>query len=238
MEYEVELGGGHSVLQDTEGYRFTEDSVICAGLLSAGSRDRLLDLGCGTGIIGVLALLKKGVREVVGIDADEDAVRLARANAERNFLSERMTALVLDVRDAAKALGRESFDKVVCNPPYFDFSDGTDGGRTARAKRESTARLDDFVRTGGECLRFGGDFTLVMRADRLCDAVAAFRAHGMEPKRTVMIFPHPGAQASSFVMTARKGGRPGVGVSALCVRDERGAFTPETEEIYSWQNFS
>ena len=60
-EYAVDLGRGFSVLQDTEGYRFTQDSVICANLLSAGSRDRLLDLGCGVGIIAILALLKKGV---------------------------------------------------------------------------------------------------------------------------------------------------------------------------------
>ena len=66
MEYAVDLGNGHSVLQDTDGYLFTQDSVVCANLMRAGSRDRLLDLGCGTGIMCVLALLKKGVKEAVG----------------------------------------------------------------------------------------------------------------------------------------------------------------------------
>ena len=82
-EYAVDLGRGFSVLQDTEGYRFTQDSVICANLLSAGSRDRLLDLGCGVGIIAVLALLKKGVKEAVGVELDPRAAELARRNAER-----------------------------------------------------------------------------------------------------------------------------------------------------------
>ena len=82
MEYAVDLGRGHSVLQDTEGYLFTQDSVVCANLMPAGSRDRLLDLGCGTGVMSVLAVLKKGVREAVGLDVDERACELARKNAE------------------------------------------------------------------------------------------------------------------------------------------------------------
>ena len=63
------------------------------------------------------------------------------------------------MRGAAETLGRESFDKVVCNPPYFDFDDGTDGGKRASAKREGAANLADFIATGAACLRFGGDFT-------------------------------------------------------------------------------
>ena len=159
MEYAVDLGRGHSVLQDTEGYLFTQDSVVCANLMPAGSRDRLLDLGCGMGVMSVLAVLKKGVREAVGLDVDERACELARKNAERCGIADRMTVVTRDVRGAAETLGRESFDKVVCNPPYFDFDDGTDGGRLASAKREGAANLADFIATGAACLRFGGDFT-------------------------------------------------------------------------------
>jgi ribosomal protein L11 methyltransferase len=43
----------------------------------------VLDLGCGTGILG-LAARKLGAREVLGIDYDPKAVAVARANARRN----------------------------------------------------------------------------------------------------------------------------------------------------------
>lgn len=233
MEREVLLDDrGHSVLQDDDGYRFSQDSVICANLLPAGRKDRLLDLGCGGGIMCVLALLKKNVKEAVGVELDAGAAELARRNAERNGLSGRMTVVCRDVRGAWEELGRERFDKVVCNPPYFDFADGTDGGKTAYAKRESDAVLSDFVRAGAECLRFGGDFTLVMRAERLCDAVTAFLSCGLEPKRTTWIFPREGASASAFVMTARKGAHRGMTVDALYVTDADGKRTEQIEELY------
>lgn len=233
MEREVLLDDkGHSVLQDDEGYRFSQDSVICANLLNAGAKDRLLDLGCGVGIMSVLALLKKGVKEAVGVEIDARAAELARRNAERNGLSARMTVICRDARGAWEELGRESFDKVICNPPYFDFSDGTDGGKTATAKREGEATLDDFVRAGAECLRFGGDFTLVMRAERLCDAVSAFRRCGLEPKTTTWIFPRPETRASAFVMTARKGAKSGMNTSALYITDSDGNRTEKIEELY------
>ena len=232
MERVVDIGRGFSVLQDTEGYLFTQDSVICANLLPAGSRDRLVDLGCGTGIMGVLALLKKGVRECVGVDADERACALARKNAERCGLSDRMSVVCRDVRGAAEELGRESFDKAVCNPPYFDFSDGTDGGRTAAAKREGNATLDDFIATAAACLRFGGDLTLVMRAERLTDALCALRAHSLEPKRLTVLFPRPDAKAGSFVVTARKGGKPGMSAEALYATDAEGRQTDRMKELY------
>lgn len=232
MEYAVDLGNGHSVLQDTDGYLFTQDSVVCANLMRAGSRDRLLDLGCGTGIMCVLALLKKGVKEAVGLEIDPRAAALARKNAERCGLSEKMRVVCRDVKGAAEELGRECFDKVVCNPPYFDFPDGTDGGAAVCAKRENGAVLADFVRTGAECLRFGGDFTLVMRAERLCDAVTAFRACALEPKTVTFVFPRPGAKAGAFVMTARKGAKPGVITDALYVCNESGEKIREWEELY------
>ncbi len=49
----------------------------------------LLDVGSGTGILGMAALLF-GAARVVAIDNDEEAVKAARANAELNRLSEKM----------------------------------------------------------------------------------------------------------------------------------------------------
>jgi ribosomal protein L11 methyltransferase len=65
----------------------------CLELLQAISPmpERVLDVGCGSGILA-LAALKMGARHAVGLDTDPLAVEATLANAERNGLAERLEA--------------------------------------------------------------------------------------------------------------------------------------------------
>lgn len=58
-------------------------------LASSDSSQRLLDVGTGTGILGMAAVLF-GAGEVLGIDNDPDAVAAAKENVVRNWLHESM----------------------------------------------------------------------------------------------------------------------------------------------------
>jgi ribosomal protein L11 methyltransferase len=73
----------------------------------AGSR--LLDYGCGSGILA-LAALALGARQAVGIDIDPQAVTATLANAERNGVAEQLTTGLPDSLPAG-----DRFDVVVAN---------------------------------------------------------------------------------------------------------------------------
>ncbi|MEE0957332.1 MAG: 50S ribosomal protein L11 methyltransferase [Ruminococcus sp.] len=62
----------------------------CEKYLKPG--DDVLDVGCGSGILGIAALLL-GANKAVGVDIDEVAVRTAAANARLNDLGDRFTAI-------------------------------------------------------------------------------------------------------------------------------------------------
>jgi release factor glutamine methyltransferase len=70
-------------------WRYLYDQAI-------GARQRCLDIGCGTGILGVQLALN-GASHVRAIDIDEGAVRTTQANAHRNGVDERMTAARIDI---------------------------------------------------------------------------------------------------------------------------------------------
>lgn len=71
---------------------------------------RVLDAGCGNGILAIAAKLL-GASEVLGVDVDADAIRIAEANAAK------VRADVTWFRqDIAELLGR--FDTVLMNPPF------------------------------------------------------------------------------------------------------------------------
>lgn len=70
--------------------------------------ERVLDAGCGSGVLGVAALAL-GAAEAVAVDHDPDAVAASRANAAHNGLGDRLTVT-----------GRP-LDEVVAASPPFDL---------------------------------------------------------------------------------------------------------------------
>lgn len=71
---------------------------------------RVLDLGCGTGMFAIGAMML-GAREAVGVDVDDSSVELARETATKMGVD-----ATFEVRDINAVEG--SFDTVVMNPPF------------------------------------------------------------------------------------------------------------------------
>ena len=76
--------------------------------------DRVLDLGCGTGLAGLVAARRQADGDVVCVDADIRAVEATRLTLAANDL----TAPDVLVSDCASAVFDRSFDVVITNPPF------------------------------------------------------------------------------------------------------------------------
>ena len=85
-------------------------TAMCLRALEEGVRPgmRMLDLGCGSGILGITAA-KLGATRVLALDIDPNAVRAARENAGANG-----AAITVDVREGTLD-GDEVFDLIVAN---------------------------------------------------------------------------------------------------------------------------
>ena len=80
---------------------------------------RIMDLGCGCGVVGIVAAKIAGEENVFMSDADPMAVATARRNAERNGVS----GVHVCVSDGFQSVDASGFDLILSNPPYqTDFS--------------------------------------------------------------------------------------------------------------------
>ena len=80
---------------------------------------RIMDLGCGCGVVGIVAAKIAGEENVFMSDADPMAVATARRNAERNGVG----GVQVCVSDGFQSVDASGFDLILSNPPYqTDFS--------------------------------------------------------------------------------------------------------------------
>lgn len=80
---------------------------------------RIMDLGCGCGVVGIVAAKIAGEENVFMSDADPMAVETARRNAERNGVG----GVQVCVSDGFQSVDASGFDLILSNPPYqTDFS--------------------------------------------------------------------------------------------------------------------
>ena len=85
---------------------------------------RVLDCFTHTGSFALNAA-KGGAEHVTAVDVSESAIEMARRNAERNGLTERMDFLAADVFDLLPALekqGKAPYDFIILDPPAFTKS--------------------------------------------------------------------------------------------------------------------
>lgn len=113
---EVQDSGGRTVLDLDPGLAFGtgthETTRLCMELLEQYVRPgmNVLDVGCGSGILSVAALLL-GADKAVGVDIDELAVKTAVENAEINHVEDRFTGICGNLTDQVTG----TYDIVVAN---------------------------------------------------------------------------------------------------------------------------
>jgi 16S rRNA (guanine1207-N2)-methyltransferase len=122
---------------------------LLAEMMEIEPADRVLDLGCGYGVLGIVAATLAPKGRVVMLDRNERAVELARENAALNQLDNVEVVLA----DGPDALADRTLDVVVTNPPVhagnravFAFIDGAHrvlrpGGRFYFVGRKSRGAL-------------------------------------------------------------------------------------------------
>lgn len=115
---------------------------------------RALNCFCYTGGFS-LTLLKGGAEEVVSVDSSEEALAMARANAERNGFTNRAEWLCEDVFTCLRRLrdAGEKFDLVILDPPKF-ASSHYHVDRAARAYKDINLNGLKLLGPGGELFTF------------------------------------------------------------------------------------
>jgi tRNA1(Val) A37 N6-methylase TrmN6 len=131
----------------------------------------------------------------------------------------------------------ESFDGVVCNPPYGQPGRGriSSNDQRARARHEIDTGLDDILRAAAFSVRNRGSVVVVYPARRAGSLIAALKDRRLEPKRLQPVYSYPGSSEAALVLVeAVKNGGEEVRVQApfYIYRERGGPFSDALLKLY------
>lgn len=216
--------------QPERGYRYSLDPFLLAGFCAPRRGERIVDLGAGVGIIGLLLARRHPTVLVTGIELQPELALFAAENARSNSLDDRCRIIRGDLRDAPRFLPPEHFHRVVANPPFRRAGSGAtppDSGR-ARARQELTFTIADLAVTASALLRFGGVLCAIHLTERLPELCKALDECGLTPKKLRLIVPYAGSAPRLCLISAIKGGRPGLTVlPQLVLHEAEARYTDE-----------
>lgn len=197
-----------------QGFRFGTDSLLLAAFAGPKPKERMLDLGCGCGVIGLACLLHSPDASLVGLDQDPLMLEHARQNAKRLGLWERADFQAADLRQHAetRAALEGPFSLVLANPPYRLAA----SGRQSRSRDKRLACFDaddvlgDFLKVAAASLGASGRMCLSGLTERLPGLLCALPSVGLTPKRLRFLHGHAGRCAKIVLVEAKPGARAGL----------------------------
>jgi tRNA1Val (adenine37-N6)-methyltransferase len=231
LEYE-----GLKIIQNTQGFCFGIDSILLSNFASDIKKEsRIIDLGTGTGVIGILLSAKTKAREVVGLEIQQEVYEMAKRSVKLNHLEEKVTLINANIKEIENGLDIGTFDAVVTNPPYKKDNTGlkNENEKKLISRHEITAHLDDFIRIASKILKDKKDFYMVHRPERLADIMVTLRKYKLEPKKIQFVHPSLGKEPNLILIKATKNANPFLRVEKpLYVYKENGEYTDEILKIY------
>ena len=227
MEY---LPNGFTLELAEGSFPLSTDSMVLSHFVRLPKQARVLDLGSGCGTLGLLLCSTDEHCSVVGMELDETAHLAAVENIRRNGLTARMESICADLRSVSEKFSPGSFSCCVSNPPYF--SGGPASKATPLARREDTCSPAELFRAASLALKYGGDFFLVHRPERLAELIAKGSEAGLEAKRLGLLRHKDGAPVNLILLQFRKGAKPGLLWEEIVLHNADGSPTSVYREIY------
>jgi tRNA1(Val) A37 N6-methylase TrmN6 len=226
------LGGRLMMRQPKKGHRFGHEAILLAAAVDATGAETAAEFGAGVGAAGLALARRVPALKVSLIEIDPALADLARENAARNGLADRVSVTAIDVAATGRVFAPETFGHILMNPPFNDPARHNVSPDAARslAHAAATGTLTRWVARASALLIPSGTVTLIWRADGLADVLAALGGLGGVAIRPV--HPKPGAAAIRILVRAVKGSAsPMTILPGLTLNGEDGKPSAEAEAI-------
>ena len=151
------------IIQNKDGFCFGIDAVLLSDFAKdIRNNSTVLDLGTGTGIIGILLCAKTKLSKIYGIDVQKYVCDMALRSIKLNNLEDKFEIINTNIKKLTNTFEEASFDAIVSNPPYFVNSLKCPNLQRNTARHTDTLSLEDLLQNSQQLLAPQGSIALIL----------------------------------------------------------------------------
>lgn len=241
LEQMESLGLGVNVFTSNI-HNFTTDTVILAYFASKYmpniSKLNILDLCSGCGTLSLLLSREDHPAHITAIEIQNSACKLLEKSINYNNFNKFISVINCDLNDFSKPELYNSFDAIVCNPPYKPLSTGilSDSYAKNLIKHEIACNLEDIARFSQKYLKDRGTLFLCARAERLTEVLVLMKKYKLEAKLLRFVHHAHGKDSKFFCVKLQKNANSFLKVLSPLImsNDSHSADQSEIDQIYKY----
>ncbi len=194
------------ISQPEQGYRFSIDPFILAAHVKGIENQKVIDIGCGCGIIPLILSLKSSAFKITGVEIQKKLYVCAKKNIITNKLENIINIIHGDIKNIDTADINGKADVIVSNPPYKKRGCGrlNPDSQKAIARHEITLDIDKLFRYSSRLLKEKGKLYIIFPAQRLSDLFLTMERYTFSPEFIRFIHTKKDSIAKRVILCAGK----------------------------------
>ncbi len=238
VKHDLTKDGNLKILQDTTKNSYTFDSVLLANFVSLNKKSKyVVDLCSGNAPIAML-LNRRNTRhklQIKAVEIQDEIANLGQQSIELNQL-DNVEMLNRDLINVSDEIGKNMYNVITCNPPYFKVSDEgniNESRSVAIARHELLVNLEQIIDESRKLLDNNGVLAMVFRPERIDELIILLEKYKFKLKRIRFVYPKMGENCNTILVEAKRGQNKGQVIieNPLYVYNQDGSHTEEALSI-------
>lgn len=203
------------------------DSILLGAIAQFQKPKRLLDIGCGSGILSLM-LAQRYSCPIDAIDIDKNSADEASLNFKKSIWSERLTAIYDDINEFET---QNKYDGIICNPPYFDEKTYNQSQQKNIARHSLTLDFHQICQNTKRLSSDKASLWIVLPPKQHQKFAFVATRNVLFLKKHILVFPHKNSTEASLVISQWQRQSEGFSMEKLFIKDKSGKLSHEFKEL-------
>ena len=225
-----------NISQPEKGYHFSMDPFILAAHIKPMGFEKIIDVGCGCGVIPLLLAAKYPGLRITGVEIQKELVRFAKKNVINNMLEKTIHIIHNNIKNIDVLDINGKADIIVSNPPYKKKGSGrlNPHSQKAIARHEIFLDIDLLLKCSNRLLKEQGRLYIILPAQRLSELMPTMEKYKFSLDLIRFVHIKKNEEAKLVILRAIKGNlcKPCTTAPPFYVYDFDNRFTKEYDSVF------